>query len=317
MPANVETCFLYKTPAWHGLGTVVQEAPDSLTALKLAGLDWDVIPEKVYLADGTEIPEMRVNVRSSDRMVLGNTSEKYKIVLNRDAFAFTDELVKSKKAKVTYESAGALNHGRRIWILAHLPAEKILGEEIVPYLVFTNSFDGSQAITAALTPTRVVCQNTLNIALREAKRSWSIRHMGDIEGKKKDAAMTLGLTFDYMKEMNEVAEKYQQTKINKNKFGAILEMVFPVEEKDSDRQRNNALALRQQVSDIYAEAQDLRKFAGDAWGVYNAFADFASHAEPLRITQTFQEKRFASFIDGNRILKQAQEAIEKVAVLVR
>lgn len=314
MPANVETCFLFKQPAWHGLGTIVQEAPTSIDALRLAKLDWDVIPEPVFLKDGSEVPETVVNIRSSDHMILGIVSDHYKIVQNRDAFAFIDGLLESDIEKITFESAGALNHGKRVWMLAHLPAKKILGEDIVPYLVFTNSHDGSQAITAALTPTRVVCQNTLTMALNNAKRSWSIRHMGDIEGKKKDAAITLGLATKYMEEMNIKAEEYQQKKITKKMLEEIIDMVFPIDEKeDSDRVKNNISELRNQFIDIYSGSNDLKKFSGDAWGVYNAFGDFASHIKPLRETKTYQEKLFASFIDGNKILKAAQEAIEKVA----
>jgi phage/plasmid-like protein (TIGR03299 family) len=312
MSANVETCFLFQKPAWHGLGTIVHEAPTSIDALRLAQLDWDVIPEKVYLKDGTEIEETIANIRSSDHSILGVVSDHYKIVQNREAFSFIDGLLESDIEKVTFESAGALNHGKRVWMLAHLPAKKILGDDIVPYLIFTNSHDGSQAITAALTPQRVVCQNTLTLALNNAKRSWSIRHMGDMEGRKKDATITLGLATKYMENMNIKAEEYQQKKITKKMLEEIIDMVFPMDEDDTDRAKNNVATLRNQFIDIYSSAQDLKKFSGDAWGVYNAFGDFASHIQPLRLTKTYQEKLFTSFIDGNKILKAAQEAIEKV-----
>jgi phage/plasmid-like protein (TIGR03299 family) len=313
MSANVETCFLFKQPAWHGLGTIVQEAPTSIDALRLAKLDWDVIPEPVFLKDGSKVPETVVNIRSSDHTILGVVSDHYKIVQNREAFSFIDGLLESDIEKVTFESAGALNHGKRVWMLAHLPAKKILGDDIVPYLVFTNSHDGSQAITAALTPTRVVCQNTLTLALNTAKRSWSIRHMGDMEGKKKDAAITLGLAAKYMEQMNITAEEYQQKKITKKMLEEIINMVFPIDEEGSEREKNNVSNLRNQFIDIYSGASDLKKFSGDAWGVYNAFGDFATHIKPLRETKTFREKLFTSFIDGNKILKLAQDAIEKVA----
>jgi phage/plasmid-like protein (TIGR03299 family) len=316
MSANVETCFLFKEPAWHGLGIVVKEAPTSQDALRLAQLDWDVVPEPVYRYSGDyeEIPEVICNVRSSDNSVLGIVSDHYKIVQNREAFQFIDELLENDQEKVTFESAGSLNNGKRVWMLAHLPAKKILGDEIVPYLVFTNSHDGSQAITAALTPTRVVCQNTLTMALRNTKRSWSIRHMGDIEGKKKDAAITLGLAVSYMGKMEETAEEYQQKKVSKEALNQIIEMVFPLDENEqSERVKRNVAELRNQFIQIYSEAKDLRKFQGTAWGTYNAFADFISHVQPLRKTKTYQEKLFASFIDGNKLLKSAQEAIEKVA----
>ncbi len=316
MSADVETCFLFKEPAWHGLGTLVKEAPTSQDALRLAQLDWDVVPEPVYRFSGDyeEIPEVICNIRSSDKTVLGIVSDHYKIVQNREAFQFIDELLENDQEKVTFESAGSLNNGKRVWMLAHFPAKKILGDEIVPYLVFTNSHDGSQAITAALTPTRVVCQNTLTMALSGAKRSWSIRHKGDMERKKKDAAITLGLAVSYMGKMEETAEEYQQRKVSKEALEQIIKMVFPLDENEqSERVKRNVSELRNQFIQIYSEAKDLKKFQGSAWGTYNAFADFVSHVQPLRKTKTYQEKLFASFIDGNKLLKSAQEAIEKVA----
>jgi phage/plasmid-like protein (TIGR03299 family) len=313
MSANVETCFLFKQPAWYGLGVVVQEAPTSIDALRLAQLDWDVVPEPVFLKDGSEVPETVVNIRSSDHSILGIVSDHYKIVQNREAFSFIDGLLESDIEKVTFESAGALNHGKRVWMLAHLPAKKILGDDIVPYLVFTNSHDGTSAITAAMSPVRVVCANTLALALNTAKRTWSIRHMGNIEGKKKDAAMTLGLAAKYMEQLEVKAEDYQQKKVSKEMLQEIIDLAFPLDEDEkSDRVKNNVHELRNQFIDICIGKDDLKKFTGTAWGVYNAFGDFATHIKPLRETKNFRENLFASFIDGNKMLKLGQEAIEKV-----
>lgn len=87
-------------------------------------------------------------------------------------------------AGVRYETAGSLQGGRRVWMLAHMPHEYIIsGERISPYLLFSNTHDGTGAIKVALTPVRVVCSNTLNLALSTAKRSWSMIHTGDIKGK--------------------------------------------------------------------------------------------------------------------------------------
>ena len=103
-------------------------------------------------------------------------------------------------------------------------------------------------------------------------------------------------------------------KISKKMLNDIIEMVFPIDEdKDSDRVKNNVSELRNQFTDVLTSADDLKKFKGDAWGVYNAFADFATHIRPLRQTKTFQESLFNSFIDGNKILARAQNAIEKIA----
>ena len=111
----------------------------------------------------------KANVRDSDRKILGVVTDRYKVIQNQEAFAFTDALLGEG---VRYETAGSLQEGRRVWLLARLPREYIIaGERISPYMVFSNTHDGSGAVKTALTPIRVVCNNTLNLALRTAKRS--------------------------------------------------------------------------------------------------------------------------------------------------
>lgn len=185
MAANVESMFYVREKPWHGLGTMVAEAPDSAAALRLAGLDWNVVQKDIMTVDGSgAIPGFKANVRDTDGSVLGIVTDRYRVVQNAEAFSFTDELLGEG---VRYETAGSLQGGRRTWVLARLPHQYIInGEEITPYLVFMNAHDGSGAIKATMTPIRVVCQNTLNLALSTAKRSWSFNHTGDISGKEKE-----------------------------------------------------------------------------------------------------------------------------------
>lgn len=131
--------------------------------------DWNVIQKNIVTADGTAIDGFKANVRDNDDSVLGIVTDRYKLVQNSEAFAFTDALLGES---VRYETAGSLQNGRRTWMLARLPHQYIIsGDEITPYLVFMNSHDGTGAIKVAMTPIRVVCQNTLNMALANAKRS--------------------------------------------------------------------------------------------------------------------------------------------------
>lgn len=155
MAANVESMFYTRTKPWHGLGVQVQEAPESKDALRLAGLDWKVYQREVYTDSGIRIDGYRANVRNTDNKVLGVVTERYKIVQNEEAFAFTDALLGKG---VRYETAGSLQEGRKVWLLAQLPKEYIIsGEQISPYLVFSNSHDGSAAVRVAVTP---IDQNT-------------------------------------------------------------------------------------------------------------------------------------------------------------
>ena len=194
MSANVESMFSVREVPWHGLGTIIQEAPDSEAALKLAGLDWSVKQVPV-LYEGQKTGH-QFNVRESDNRVLGVVGGRYKPVQNAEAFAFTDELV---GGDVRYETAGSLADGKRVWMLAKMPDTRVLDDIVEPYLCLTNGHDGFSSLKVCMTPVRVVCQNTLNMALKGAKRTWTVRHSGNINAKMEEAQQTLGLAQNYMK----------------------------------------------------------------------------------------------------------------------
>lgn len=187
MAANVETMFYVREKPWHGLGTCVEEAPTSADALRLAGLDWEVKQRNIQVCGGAKIENFKANVRSSDGAVLGVVSDRYQIVQNAEAFSFTDELI---GGDVRYETAGSLQNGKKIWLLARMPVQKIVGDDVEPYLCFSNTHDGSGSIRVCMTPIRVVCNNTLNLALNSAVRSWSTKHVGDIDHKMQEARHT-------------------------------------------------------------------------------------------------------------------------------
>ena len=192
MAANVESMFYTRKAPWHGLGVRVEEVLGSKEALIQAGLDWKVEQTDVYAASGERIPGYKANIRDIDRSVLGIVGDRYKIVQNEEAFAFTDGLLGEG---VKYETAGSLAGGKIVWMLAKLPEKYIIsGDAIEPYLVFCNSHDGSGAIRVAMTPVRVVCQNTLNLALKGASRVWSARHTGFPTDMQPQMAITLGLS---------------------------------------------------------------------------------------------------------------------------
>lgn len=150
MSAEVETMFYLRKEPWHGLGTQVMEAPNSKEALKLAGLDWKVVQEPLITGAGDMVDGYKANVRNTDNRVLGVVGDRYRIVQNEEAFAFTDDLL---GYGVRYETAGSLQGGKKVWMLAHMPQEYIIvGEHISPYLLFSNSHDGSGAVKVAITP---------------------------------------------------------------------------------------------------------------------------------------------------------------------
>lgn len=307
MAANVETMFYTRTKPWHGLGTMVMEAPTSKAALELAGLDWQVIQKELKTADGIPVTGFKANVRNTDEQVLGVVTDRYQIVQNEEAFAFTDALLGEG---VTYETAGSLQNGRRTWILAKLPQRYIIsGDEITPYLVFMNSHDGTGAIKAAMTPIRVVCQNTLNLALNTAKRSWSTNHTGDIKGKMEDARYTLLYVDKYMAELGKTIDALNQKKLSDRQVYEYIDELFPLVENATEQQKKNMLRLKEDVKMRYYEAPDLAHVGRNAYRFVNAVSDFATHSRPLRERKNYKESLFAKTVDGNPMIDKAFQLV--------
>ena len=113
MAANVETMFYTREKPWHGLGIRVAEALTSKEALTKAGLDWHVVQKPLTTYDGSPVPGYFANIRDKDDKLLGVVTDRYTVIQNEDAFAFTDGLL---GAGVRYETAGSLSEGRRVWI---------------------------------------------------------------------------------------------------------------------------------------------------------------------------------------------------------
>lgn len=211
MAALIETMFSVREKPWHGLVTIVMKAPASAEVLRLAGLDWNIVQEPIYTGFKEKVEGYKANVRDTDRKVLGVVSDRYKVVQNVDAFSFTDELLGKG---VRYETAGSLQNGKKVWLLARFPREYIIaGERISPYLVFSNTHDGSGSVKVAVTPVRVVCNNTLNLALDTARRSFSMIHTGNIQDKIQEAKDTLFMAEEYMDCLGVEFEQLRRQKV--------------------------------------------------------------------------------------------------------
>ncbi|MCI5508933.1 MAG: DUF945 domain-containing protein [Eubacterium sp.] len=307
MAANVESMFYVRETPWHGLGTRVKEAPSSKDALIYAGLDWKVIQEPVYTESQELIEGYKANVRDSDRRVLGVVTDRYKVIQNEEAFAFTDALLGEG---VRYETAGSLQGGKKVWMLARMPHEYIItGERISPYLLFSNTHDGSGAIKVALTPIRVVCNNTLNLALSTAKRSWSMIHTGDIQGKLQEAKDTLLLADRYMDSLGKEFENLRMKSMTDKQVMEYIEVLLPAEEDGTMKQKRNIEHLREDLKIRYFDAPDLQDVGKNAYRFINAVSDFATHAQPLRKTANYKENLFARTVEGNPMIDKAYQMV--------
>lgn len=295
MAALVESMVYTREKPWHGLGTKVEEAPNSADALRLAGLNWRVEQKNIQLCGGAKVSGYKGNVRNTDGQVLGIVSDRYKIIQNNEAFEFTDSII---GGDVHYETAGSLNGGKKIWLLAKLPETEIVGDKTEPYLCFSNTHDGSGAVRVCMTPIRVVCNNTLNLALDSAKRAWSVRHTGSLQSKMHEARACLRMANIYMGALAEKADRMANTAITRDQLNVILDELFPVDGHSTEREKQNVKKLRDEYMVCYF-APDLFKFRDTAWGAYNAMSDMVTHNAPLRKTENYRENNWGRLMDGH------------------
>lgn len=330
MAANVETMFSVRETPWHGLGKVIQTAPTSEDALYIAGLNWEVKPMPIYDAFGNVISGYKANVRNSDNRVLGLVTNRYKVVQNNEAFAFTDALLGEG---VTYETAGSLASGKRVWLLAKTESTLIAEEKMDSYLVFTNSHDGTGAVKVAITPVRVVCQNTLNMALSGASRTWSYKHVGAVQGKLEEARMTLTNAKAYMKNLETEFEVLKLQKLGEKKalqmVDDLVEMEFAtlvakakaqvdgvVNIADYMKQQKYETKLKAKKDELiyrYMEAPDLKGTEHTAFRFINAVSDYVTHTNDHKATQNYKENLFMKVIDGSSMIDNAYDMVRAVA----
>lgn len=311
MAHAVEMMFSVREKPWHYAETkevtkLIQEAPTSKEALELAGLNWQIEGRPVFDADGNEIHGFKANTRDKDGRVMGIVTNQYQVVQNADAFEFTDALI---GGDVRYETAGSLRGGRQIWLLARMPDTKIAGDAFEPFICFTNTHDGSGAVRACMTPVRVVCNNTLNLALSGAKRSWSTPHRGNVQMRLEEARLTLELAEAYLEELGKEADRLAGEKFTEADADKVIDTILAVPEDATQRMRQNAENVKTQIVACMF-SPDLMKYLNTKWGFINAVSDYVGHGQPARRTQSFEENRWGNIINGRTILDQAVSLVK-------
>jgi phage/plasmid-like protein (TIGR03299 family) len=311
--------YAYKS-AWHGLGEVVDglmTAADCLQRVpELASM---ISPEPVYTKNpdtGLFIPinGYVANVRQKDHKALAVVGERYKILQNIEALSFLDDLVDSGEAK--YEAVISLKDGAKVALLARLPREvKIGDEELSTFIVLSNSHDGSSAITLAATPVRVVCQNTLSMALGSAKRTFKVRHTTSLSGRLSEARTALGVVFNYMAEFETMADEMIHTSFSDDEFSKFLTSLLPVPE-DAGRGQTianntqevirsiayNSLRVEEDNRLVKVNLPDMEPIKNTKWWALNSVSTYNQHFATSKKTKrtSAEENRFRRVMgDGN------------------
>ena len=295
------------TPVWHRLGQRVERALSSGAALRMAALDWKVDERPIYADIAGEMSEITTHksiVRRDTQAVLGVVGRRYKPVQNEEAFEWLDGLVGSRLA--TAEAAGSIRNGAVVWALVRLPGELRIAntdDVVKPFILVANSHDGSVAFRALNTSIRVVCSNTLTLALRSpGPDAIAVRHTESIHDRLADAQEVLGLAVTqhrrFEAHMNILAER----KFRKRDFENFLDRVLgpASRRKDGDDEPELTAARQQIVANFDHDLQSLKGIEHSAWAAFNAVSQYVDWERPTRGAAGVErdERRFASTMFG-------------------
>jgi len=290
---------------WEGISTDVRGITHIEAALDKAKLNWKVVQEPIFRKDGTEISKRVANVRKDTGEFIEVVSPNYRVFQNNQAFAFLEGVLGSGAMQI--ENAGSFGYDS-VFIEARTQGIHVLGDEIVPYALIKNSHDGTSSVKVCLTPTRVVCRNTLALALRTAQRVWTARHLRTIEDRMKEAQDMLKIISVYTEEFPVIAEEMNAKNIGEKEIVSVLEKMFPIKKDAGIRAQNTVREAVHEIMTIYTKTPDLKKFHGTAWGFYNAVGDYTTHHDP-RETPYWREHRLERLAEGHPLQEIAQQAL--------
>ncbi|WP_261511581.1 DUF932 domain-containing protein [Chryseobacterium paludis] len=325
--------FSVKEKAWHGLGQIIQDYPTSEEAIRYAGLNYEVAKSPLYTkgsgiietADGIEIgsnelhvPNYFANIRTDNNAVLGVVGKDYQIIQNRDAFTFFDAIVGGNDG-IFYETAGALGQGERIFITAKLPDYIRVGngDDITEkYIFLTTSHDGSGSITAAFTPIRIVCQNTLNASLRNMSNVVRIKHTAGAKQRLENAHKVMGLANSLSKQLESTFNQWAKVKVTDEEVKKLIQLALCPNKETLDLLKKGAeedvsTVFKNTVDDAFAYAmindtQQMETTKGTLFGAYNAVTGYYQNVRNYKDS----EAKLQSIVMGGTAQLKTQKAFE-------
>jgi phage/plasmid-like protein (TIGR03299 family) len=296
---NKHSFFSVKEKPWHGLGLIVQDYPSSSEAIKFAGLDYTVEKRKLFTFDSEnnngndntdiiipeiEVPNYFATVRKDNEAVLGVVGKDYEIVQNRDAFSFFDAIVVGDG--IQYETAGALGKGERIFITAKLPDYIKVGQDdlIEQYLFLTTSHDGLGSITAAFTPIRIVCNNTLNAAIKNCSNAIKIRHTANAKERLEQAHKVIGISNKLSAYLEGAFNQWAKVRITDNQVKKLIQLAMVpnkevLENIQTGKDDELSTVFKNVCENVFTYAmesptQQTETTKGNLFGAYNAVTGY-------------------------------------------
>ena len=325
--------FSVKEKAWHNLGQIIEEYPTSAEAIKHAGLDYEVVKSPLFTtgsniietAQGIEIadsqldvPNYFANIRTDNNAVLGVVGKDYHIVQNREAFNFFDAIVGGGDG-ILYETAGALGQGERIFITAKLPDYIRVGngdDVTEKYIFLTTSHDGSGSITAAFTPIRIVCQNTLNASLRSMSNVVRIKHTAGAKQRLDNAHKVMGLANTLSNQLEVIFNQWAKVQVSDREVRKLIQLALCPNKETLDLIKKGAedevsTVFKNTVDDAFAYAmtsdtQQMNTTKGTLFGAYNAVTGYFQNVRNYKD----DEAKLQSIVMGGTAQLKTQKAFD-------
>lgn len=301
MAANLETFMWTGTMdqmPWHMTKETMwgYEGEGPITAretITKAGLDWRVglHPAAVEI-DGAvyRSQDIMAIVRDRDCKMLGTCTQKYIPIQNTEAFEFLDAVAEGV-GQLRYVTAGAIDGGRRVWMLAKLigdgfDLEPLLGDKVNMFLLLTSGHDGKNSLKCKFTSVRIVCQNTLNLALRTGEDGVNIKHIGDPLKKVQAAREILGLATEEAEAFRKVSVWLAAQRADTAYTRDFLEIMAPTEGKGPKAiTRAENIQKDLLMLSVNGKGTHLQGVVGTRWGLLNAVTEYNTHERNFRNTE--------------------------------
>jgi len=275
--------FYVQEVPWHGLGVKLDQPATAAEAIAHARMDWSVRKAPLLAQPDIDVPDRFAIVRNDTQHVLGVVGADYQPLQNKEAFSFFDPIVGADAA--VYHTAGVLGEGEKIWILAKLPGYlRVTGDDVSEkYLLLSNGHDGKTSVQIKFTPVRVVCQNTLHLALNSGK-TLRVAHHSDLKEKLRDVEKALGIINNRFGDLEASFQAMAQLPMDTEKLGVYLERVFPLPETDELAPIETTMRERSWSAYFFEEGHGNRLpgVRGSLWAALNGVTEWVDHRQSQR-----------------------------------
>lgn len=322
MPANVQTMAYYGDKPWHGLGTEVPKGIPAEKMISAAGLDWQVElrPARGAKAINKKGEYSRYEVvrlpragTEEEEVQLGLVTRRYHLLQNVEAFGFFDEIVTEGKAY--FETAGALSQGERIWVMAKMPGamQIVPGDECLKYLLLSNTHSGEGSVIAKFTSVRVVCQNTLMMAMEDGQKAYRVRHSKRMQFRLEELSQFLAITQQVFLDGESSFRRLAEIQMVGDRLDSYFDAVYP---RTPAQKKNHERPERWDILHAIFEGTPdlkLKGVSGTLWGAYNAITRFEDYKVPRQEEQKDQRLQRTWFGGGADNKLKALEKEQELA----